>query len=714
LTTGTRTATPRLPSGPVKEAIMPSDLYGPCPCGSGKKFKWCCYPIHVQIGKAFEQEEAGQHEAAVRTMDEVIARNRDNPEAHGRKAQLLFQMDRTEEAEAVLQTALELNPNYAFGHYLRGQARAGEGEIAGALLLFRKAADLYDQEAHDILAGLYGSIFECELRLNRPVAARAALQIALRHDPAVETYRQALENLFGDKSHFALSARREYRFLGAASAGQSAAWRSALQTAATGKLRDALHAFEKLTEAEPGEAAWYNLGLSRAWLGDNAGAVDALERYVGLEADEGRAAAAWALAEVLRCGAGMEDQADYVEHSALFQVRDPQRLVTLLHQLIDERRFIPTETRQEEGFLLGMLLEPVQALTPELAAKKSPRLAGFVLIVGGLVHLRSLNQERLLKGVAELRQRGAGVLSEPEMGRGPAPFQDILSEAAVLPLGAADKEEAQRRVDEGIADYLENTWIHKPLRALSGVPPVDAAGHGNLRTKLRGVLQFLQECAEATAQPYDFDRLRRKLGLVQAPAAAGPGQAAPDPGSMSAAELSALAPESLADEPLEQAYQAALRLDAREVAGRFARALISRPPRAGHADRYPIYGQLTQQALAAGDADAALKYVTEGEDADRAHNEGKRGNDFALRRGQILARRGDVDAAQDVFNRLVEGAPAELRFAAAAAEALLSAHQGPRALAFAEAGLARARQMNNRDSEQHFLELVDAARRQGG
>ena len=45
--------------------------------------------------------------------------------------------------------------------------------------------------------------------------------------------------------------------------------------------------------------------------------------------------------------------------------------------------------------------------------------------------------------------------------------------------------------------------------------------------------------------------------------------------------------------------------------------------------------------------------------------------------------------------------------------AMLSAKQGPRALGFAEQGLARARQQNNRDSEQYFLELVSAAKRQG-
>jgi tetratricopeptide (TPR) repeat protein len=693
---------------------MSIDLYGPCPCGSGKKFKWCCQPIYVQINKAFDQDEAGQHEAALQTMAEVVAQHPDNPEAHGRQALLLFQLDRPDEAEAALQKALDLNPNYAFGIYLRGRFRHFEGELAGALLLFRKAAEKYDPEARQALGMVYAAIADCEMRLNRPVAARAAIQIALRNDPGAEQYRKVLDSTFGINSHLPGIARKEYRFLGQAatvSPSQRSAWESALRTAATGKLSDAVKAFEQLTEADSeSAAAWYNLALARAWLGDNAGALEALDRYVGLEGDEALAAAGWALAEVLRCGAGVEDQADHVEHLAMFQVRDGRRIAELLQNLMRDRRFIPTQAQEEEGTLLGLILEPVQALTAEQQVSKAPRLGAFLVAVADLLHLRSPNADSLAKVCQELQQRAGAALSEPDVHRGPASFTDILSEAAVFPLGATDEADARRRVEAGMSEYFEEKWIHKPLRALGGLPPVDAAGHAVFRKKLRGVIQFLHECAVAAAQPYDFDRLRRQLGLLQPAAAA----AGPDIATIGAAELAALSPESLPDDQLEQAYQAALRLDARDLASRFGKVMVSRPPQPGRADRFAIFGQLIQQALGAGDTGAALAYVNDGEKADSEHNEGRRRSDFELRRGQILAKRGEVEAAQEVFDRLIERVPAELHLAAGAAEAMLSAKQGPRARAFAEAGLAKARQMNNRDSEDHFKELVAAAQRQGG
>ena len=90
-----------------------------------------------------------------------------------------------------------------------------------------------------------------------------------------------------------------------------------------------------------------------------------------------------------------------------------------------------------------------------------------------------------------------------------------------FPVGVSDKDEAEKQVREHAEKYFEETWIHKPLRSLSGVPPIDAAGHTVLRKKLRGVIQFLEDCASGgILANYDFNRLRRKLGLLGAVAPA--------------------------------------------------------------------------------------------------------------------------------------------------------------------------------------------------
>ena len=236
---------------------MALDLYSPCPCGSGKKFKWCCQPIHQQISKAFEQDANGQHEAALKTMDDVAAEHPGNPEVWGRKAQLLYQMDKADDAEAALQKAFAINPNYPFGHLLRGLFRQHEGEIPGALLLFRRAADLYDNGANDVLAQVYSLIADCELKLNRPVAAHAAMKISLRVLRTENTER-GLESLFGEQSRLPASARKTYAFQsppGNLAPERKASWDRALSSAATGKLSDAARSLEELAGEEPDNAA---------------------------------------------------------------------------------------------------------------------------------------------------------------------------------------------------------------------------------------------------------------------------------------------------------------------------------------------------------------------------------------------------------------------------------------------------------------------------
>lgn len=700
---------------------MALDAYSPCPCGSGKKFKWCCQDIHVHITKAFMQDEDGQHESALKAMEELTAAHPSNPEAWGRKAELLWRNQKAEEAETALQKAFDINPNYPFGQFLQGLFRREEGEIPGALLLFRKAADLIDPEAKDLLGSVWALIADCEIKLNRPVATRAALKLAVHCNPADETVREALDAYDDDRSPLPKSARREYTFEKPAASlppERKAAWDQALARAGSGKMSDAAKAFWEVTESDPqNAAAWYNLALLRAWLGDNRGALEALDRYANLESDGAKVAAAWAMGEVLRFGQGMEEQADIVEHAYLYQIADPQKVAEAVQNWQNQRKLIVFPGRENEPVLNALVLERPVALTAEQAASRPPRLGAYLLIVMDRLRIWHTDPETLERVRAELLEKsGAGLAHEKAEVATPG-FRDALSSSMVFPVDVADPEARKQVVQQENERYFEEKWLHVPRKSLNGTPPIDAAGHPVLKNKLSGVIQFLQECAAPSGTPYDFDRLRRKLGtLAGAPAAAQAAPAAagePDIGSMGVPELIQLPTATLSDDQLEKAYQSALKLDARDLAGRFALELVGRPPRAERPDRFPWYLHLVQLALAEGKTDTAFDFLNDGEKADCEQNEGRRRNDYELRRGQLHAKRGEFDQAQDVFDRLIERVPAELRYRGTATETMLTARQGGKALRFAEPALALAREKQDRDSEQYFLELIDAAKRQG-
>ncbi len=244
---------------------MAIDQYAACPCGSGKKFKWCCQPIYPGINRAFEQESQGQHEAALRLMEQVTAEHGGNPEAWGQKAKLLYAHGKLEEAEEALEKAFAINRNYPYGLLLKAVFRFQEGELPGALLLARRAADAYDPEARDYLAEAYSVIYECEMKLNRPLAARAALRMVVHCQPSAEEPRQLFDQLFGEASRLPAAARREYTLapVPAAAGDRRAAWDRALHSADSPRLSELARAFDELTKQDAADApAWFNLGLA--------------------------------------------------------------------------------------------------------------------------------------------------------------------------------------------------------------------------------------------------------------------------------------------------------------------------------------------------------------------------------------------------------------------------------------------------------------------
>jgi tetratricopeptide (TPR) repeat protein len=693
---------------------MAIDIYAPCPCGSGKKFKWCCQPLYQELDKAYAQEDQGQHDSALRILDEIVAKHSDNPEAWGRKAHLLFQLGKLEDSENALQKSLELNPNYPFGHLLKGMMRQAEGEMQGALMLYRRAAALYDLEARDILAQIYALIAECESYLHRPVAARAALKIAIHNAPAQEELRGALDRFFGDQAPLPKVARQDYTLLPPQQADGGTvppAWERALTARENLRLSDLATIFDELTRERPGDAAaWYNLALAHAWLGENPRAVEALDRYVSLESSEDRAIAAWALAEALRCGRGMEEQTDHLENWVVLQIQDGNQVVPLLEQLGKEQRLLLFKTEQQST-IVGLVTEKPALLTGT-PAHASP-LQAHIAVGQGVVQLWHVNADAVtrLRQELQLLHPGAFAPNQHEF-KIAAAFSEILSEAVVFPVGNISDDELTKRLLERMEYFFEDVWVQRSLIALEHQTPINAATDRKLQKKVKGVISFLEDCAVMVRARYDFDRLRRKLGFLEA-APTGTGGTR-DVSSMAASELAALKPADLPDDQLEQAYRAAQKLDADELAENFADNLVSRNVTAKPTDRGPVYFYLIQKALQDGRLDDALDRVEEGERFDCENNEGRRRNEFELRRGQVLVRRKEANQAWDVFQRLIERAPSDMRVRAAATEGMLSLRDGGRALQFAEQGLAKARELNDGESEGHFLELLQAAKKIAG
>ena len=681
---------------------MPPSPYDSCPCGSGKKFKWCCAPYFDQIELALEQQQQNQHDAAIRTMDAVTKSHPTTPQVWGYYAHILFAEGKTEDAEEAIQKAFALQPDFAMGHLLRGLFRQSEGEVIGALMLFRKAMEAYPADAHDQLAQVCEMVARSELLLHRPVACRAALEKAVHCQPADPELRQQFDQLFGAESRLPNAAKKAYAFRPMA--------RPLPPDAATGKFSDAKKAFEAATTQAPADAAaWFNLGLVRAWMGEQPAALAALNKSIELDADDFRIEEAAALGEVLKCASGMENDADYLEHRAIFPIRDPEAVFALLQHWDQEGRLAGARADEQGTFFGAMVVEELPSLVD--TGTRMVKVMANLNIANGTARLWHPNAASVQKIATELRDRVTLAVGEPQYSSGPIQLGDIALEALAYPSRPLSPEEAGPKMQGHATNFFEGVWINRPLRSLGGASPLDAAGSSLMRKRLLGVVRFIEDCVTGLAPlpVYDFSRLRHKLNLGDMQSVAAPETKAiaakRDLGAMNAADLAGLPKDDLSPLELEDAMRAAIKLDARELAVAFAKAGAAKPADESRPDRYPFYACIIAGAIAESDLATALKYATEGAAYDAAHNQGKRANEYAVRSGH-------PDAAEKSFDDLIARHPDEPKFYITATESMLSVKQGNRALKFAELGLAKAKSLGNRDLEAACHELADAARKQ--
>ena len=87
------------------------DPYSPCPCGSDKKFKWCCQKVAAYAERAHRLEDNGQHNAALAAYDEGLAKVPRNPWLLLRKSVLLIELQKLDEAKRCVATVLQYQPD---------------------------------------------------------------------------------------------------------------------------------------------------------------------------------------------------------------------------------------------------------------------------------------------------------------------------------------------------------------------------------------------------------------------------------------------------------------------------------------------------------------------------------------------------------------------------------------------------------------------------
>ena len=426
------------------------------------------------------------------------------------------------------------------------------------------------------------------LRLQRPLAAWAAWQRALRIKPGDPAATQALD-LLASADDLPAAARATYRFRPPRDDAARARWDARFRDRPMDDLDVAGEVFGALADADPADApARYNQALCLAWLGENVEAIEALDRSVRLDAESFPDAAveAWMLAEILRQGGGAEELADDLNHTLILRWTGAADPVPWLSSFADLR---PVET-PADARTFEWLDRPMPRLDGPVTVDDLPRVRASVVAIPGVLRLSSPDRREMEAVEAEV----GGVIRDqaPGADRRSAPLALAMMDAAVFQFRLPDglDESSRHHLTRGMIErYFEGLWIHTPRHGLGTTLdyPVDAESPAALarglgarrdpadaQARLEAVIRIREQLA---ARPrvtalycgYPFDRLRRRVGLEpRDPATADPA----DVSCMGEAELERLDLATLDVRTLAEAFESALMIGS-ATADRFADAL---------------------------------------------------------------------------------------------------------------------------------------------
>jgi tetratricopeptide (TPR) repeat protein len=550
------------------------DSYAPCPCGSGKKVKFCCQPILGEMEKIERLLENNQPHMALQQLEKLDKAHPGNPWVVTRQALTYINDGRPAEAERALRPFLKAHPDHALANVLYGIASfnaQGYPEARRAVhRAFRKGA----AQESSLVSSLAASIAGWYLSDGRPMAARQHMALALRLG-SPEQRKQAfgaLLELDGDPSvsYPLRGAHQPPVYVGPDSHKDQA--RKAQQLSIVGCWQEGAELLEGVAAVDNESAElWHLVGLFRVWDGMDDPAAEALHKAADRYQDFEQAVECETLAQLLEQFAPDRTRKMRVRQ---YRVESVSRLLTQLDALPQcvrvDRRLDEEATAGDPAARYLILDRPgrdISAATPETTPKFLARLAVFDRSEDddspAQAFLSGMEGAPLDAATQSFLAAAAGLASPEPLGDEPdadvtglVPQEQVgLFQNFYFPAGmrGADRRRVQQ---EEWQTVINERWPNTPLRALGGKTPVEAASDPELRVALAGAIDVLDVFCAARSYILPVNELRSRFGLPPvAPLAVG---AELNLNTLSFMQLKRLDLQALGSEQLQQVVQRAM------------------------------------------------------------------------------------------------------------------------------------------------------------
>lgn len=509
---------------------MALEPYDPCPCGNGKKFKFCCQPIIEELQAVERLITEQQPKQALVAAEKLGPQHAGNPLLLRNKIMALFMLERNDEAHELIHQCQAANPQDPYGYYfdIRWHMQFSAWEQVRPLverhlsfigecspgLAHRLALEIVDELlSRSCYMAVWRYIFDALTWARTQEEAQYVMSVFSELNKSNDIplpYR----NLYHLKP-LPDNQPNQDEFLEAMRFAQARNWTKA------GQL------FEALSEKDPHQPVLsYNAGLCFAWSGDLAAAAELLGRAADDLPDFESAVQLETLAQL------HEQQLPEEQiPSGVYRYR-VKSISRLLSQLDREPRLYrrtmdgPDLERPIAGNYL-LLNHPQDDANPADLQSVAVALAAVVVLdetrepeQPGEIFFRSLSPSFSQEDHdLILRVAGEQIDLEPAEGWGK------LSEDGGIPrdVGALNfnivppsnlrRTEVLKLVDAHARYVINEQWTQAPLSALDEVSPAVAAQDPDLNLPVCAAVNVLASVAEQANFPVDVNDLRQRLNL---------------------------------------------------------------------------------------------------------------------------------------------------------------------------------------------------------
>ncbi|RLS51894.1 MAG: hypothetical protein DWH91_18010 [Planctomycetota bacterium] len=510
---------------------MPMDAYAPCPCGSGKKLKFCCQSISPEMEKAERLIDNHQPRMALNILDKLAKAHSQNPWVITRQAAALMSDDRASDAKTALLMFLRNKSDHPSANALYAMATLQADGLPEARKAIRRAFRFSIAAEPVIVAGLAQFLAEYHMGREEFMAARQHLVMALQL--ANDNQRTELVNWVTELD---MDASIPPSFRGGHEVPQYIAPAAATEKvnraerlASVACWGDAAALLAEVAEQDDPKsvALWHLVGLFRAWDGDEAAAATAFRKASELSTDNFELAVeletlAQELIRNLPANGIELRSVDFVTDSvakALTQCDSEPRLIRL-PVTSDEQFEQPLAAnyaiidRASKDYAAGVAISDLSRIIGRVTVfdADADKTKSPAVVVTGLVG------KRLDDSLALARQTLGDLIrpSEKNPPEGVVAGRERPDDAPVTfdyyvprTVPAGDRRRLRREFLTASVD----AWRKHPQVALNGKAPQDLVGNPDAQVQLAASLECFEGVAEDLRWIAPIALLRQSLKL---------------------------------------------------------------------------------------------------------------------------------------------------------------------------------------------------------